>query len=106
MCALLRWHQVCLPALGEQHLETRNNSSEQEKKFDTYGSERSFAHKPPIISFLRRRREPGSLRQKFEAVWERLPHPVRRFTAWWVQPRVLAVLGAFAISLFVVGFHY
>jgi len=38
--------------------------------------------------------------------WDKVPPRLRRFAAWWIQPRVLVTLSAIAICFLGIGIHY
>ncbi|HEV8482927.1 MAG TPA: biosynthetic peptidoglycan transglycosylase, partial [Blastocatellia bacterium] len=73
-------------------------------KLDSYGLD-TLTHRTVVVRPLRGVRR-IRLFDKFYIVWEKLPRRVRRFAAWWVQPRVLMTLSAVVVCLFVIGFHY
>lgn len=47
-----------------------------------------------------------ALMRTLAAFWEKLPPPIQRFLAWWIQPPVLWTLAITATCLFAIGFYY
>ena len=41
-----------------------------------------------------------------ETAWDKVPPRLRRFAAWWVQPRVVVILSALTVCVLGIGLYY